>query len=505
MRIVLVAAIICGMAVPASVAQTVNVKPETSAVPKPEALPSTDASGPATGTTGQPNKAKTEGENPSPRETGKAPAGSAADSQHDKSEKAAPPQYYGHFDTNVLAGGTTNALVLPFARSLIRSGPAATFRFINEGIKGCDKAIDSTRIAYTKSNPADAGETLVGIELPSSACWYLLSVPGSLKVTAEIGAAEPGKLTTLFDETVHVSGLWLPLLITLLIVALTYPGCAAIYYFMRQRNNKADLTFLQSLDPVQITANPYGRGSLGKLQIFLFTLIVFGLLIFYLLRSGVIASMSTDVMLLLGISAAGAVGGKIAYRANRRVSFENWAWLIRNGWLPDKDKRDIAPQAHWRDLFLDGNTDEFDPYAFQMAVFSLVVAIALVKSTLAGLGTFKIPAELLELLGISQAVYIGGAAIDKTGFPELDKKLDEIRQHEKDFANAKTPDEQAAILKLISEGRAQAARMFSEIYTNQLPHGLPDAVKQEASRPVISAAAAPPAVAAQSGAPRNQG
>jgi hypothetical protein len=140
----------------------------------------------------------------------------------------------------------------------------------------------------------------------------------------------------LFGGEAYITVFWQPLLVTLLVLGSIYPGCAAVYCYMRTRNYKRDKarlsdaetselepppTFLTSLDPVRITADPWGRASLGKPQIFLFSLIVFGILLFNLLRRDILAATSTDVLALLGISAA---GGKIAYAKNRRLSFENF-------------------------------------------------------------------------------------------------------------------------------------------------------------------------------------
>lgn len=123
-------------------------------------------------------------------------------------------------------------------------------------------------------------------------------------------------------------------------------------------------SFWSSLDPVQITANPFGRASLAKLQIFAFSLLVFALMLYYLLRTGILITLSTDILMLLGISAAGATGGKLTYLAKRRLSFPNWAWLRRNNWLPSVQD-DVSPRARWAELITDYDGKEFDVYSFQ--------------------------------------------------------------------------------------------------------------------------------------------
>jgi hypothetical protein len=233
-----------------------------------------------------------------------------------------------------------------------------------------------------------------------------------------------------------------------------------------------------------------------SLIVFVFSLLVFGLLLYYQFRYGVLAGMSVDVMTLMGISAVGAVGGKVTYVYKRRLSLENWAWLRRKGWLPVG--KDVAPRARWSELFLDSDTREFDPYSFQMAVFSLVVAVALVRSGLSGLGTFKIPSELLALLGLSQAIFIGGKAADKTGYLELGTKLDEVRQHEAkylDLLHDPDPKEQAkapAELQAFHDSALQAAEMFWSVYSEQLD-SRSRATEKDKVKDMVPGALGPPA------------
>jgi hypothetical protein len=453
-------------------------------------------------------------------------------------EPPAKPRVYGHFETEMLAGGTVNVLRLPFKENLLPTlsddaariewdKPAEPFeRFCDktwlQDIKAWLQAVKekkapgsprpSARITESfRKFDADKSETLIGFNIPLPPCWFPMQQSGTLTVKSDI--VNEGNPTQryageiLFNQTVDVSVFWLPLLITLTVIGLIYPGCALMYGYMRRRNYEREKaqshepegsqieeppSWLASLDPVQLTANPWGRASLGKLQIFVFTLLVFGLLLFYLPRSSVLAAMSADVMLLMGVSAVGAAGGKIAYVANRRLSFQNFAWLIRQGWLPAlPSKRDVAPRAKWSELFLDSQTKEFDPYSFQMAIFSIIVAIALAQTSLSGLGTFKIPPELLGLLGISQAVFIAGKALDQGGYRDLDQKLEEVRRHESNVATLdkktdRKPDELEKEKDALRESRAQAAQMFIECYRNQLQDNIP-AVVEEVARGGTSA------------------
>ena len=187
-----------------------------------------------------------------------------------------------------------------------------------------------------------------------------------------------------------------------------------------------------SLNPVYLTSDSQDRASLSQFQIFGFTLIVLGVLAFIVLRTGLLSDISRDVLLLLGISAVGAAGSKVADHMKKRLSYENWSWLRNNGWLTTYEtgigKTPDSKRARWGDLL---KTDgDFDIYSFQLAVFSIVVAYALVAGGVDQLATFEIPDNLKGLLGLSNVVYIGGKAITPNSVGELDKKVADLRDAE---------------------------------------------------------------------------
>jgi hypothetical protein len=106
-----------------------------------------------------------------------------------------------------------------------------------------------------------------------------------------------------------------------------------------------------------------------------------------------------------------------------------------------------------------------------MAIFSIVVALALVRANLAELGGFKIPDELLALLGLSQVVFIGGKAVEKSAYNELDTKLNDVRAQEgklreaRAMASPNAPAAKAALTSAVIE----AAEGFTAIFAEQLP------------------------------------
>jgi hypothetical protein len=188
-------------------------------------------------------------------------------------------------------------------------------------------------------------------------------------------------------------------------------------------------------NPVYLTSNPYDKASLSQFQIFGFTLLVFGLLVFVLVRTGMLSDISTDVLLLLGISAAGAAGSKTAEIMKKRLSFENWSWLRDHGWLTVYEagigKTPNLNRARWGDLLkTDGS---LDIYKFQLAVFSILVGFRLLTTDIEKLATFTIPENLLGLLGLSNVVYIGGKAVAPNSVGQLDEKLSTLRDAEREL------------------------------------------------------------------------
>jgi hypothetical protein len=398
-------------------------------------------------------------------------------------EVVAPPA--GIFTTRMVAGGAPNGLLIDAQPGDLPRLPRGTIEW--RSCAGAGPNPSSFAVLSKAPEDGNNSKTLLTVQIPPPPCRWPPYQYAKITLTGDVTAqGRTQQAQTLFEGTLPVSVLWVPLVITLGSLGLIYPGCAMIaWYLARRRQAKAGndrrappSSFWDALDPVQITANAYGRASLAKLQIFGFSLIVFGLLLYYQLRTGVLSGLSKDVLILLGISAVGTAGGRVTYAAKRRLALENWCWLRQKEWLPPN--ADIAARAKWRELIIDTDNKEFDTYSFQMAIFSLVVAVALISSSLTGLSTFEIPGELLGLLGLSQVIYIGGKAADKSGYAELDEKISTLRIHEKNYQEAvatesATSDEKekaAATGKAKTERdafkteAAQAADMFWALYSN---------------------------------------
>ena len=189
-----------------------------------------------------------------------------------------------------------------------------------------------------------------------------------------------------------------------------------------------------------ITQGVHARASLSKLQLFFFSLVVLWVVVAALVWTRKLTGLSDDVVVLLAVGAAGTVGGKVTAMAKSRLSFENWAWLRRKGWIRESiEPENSSRRPEFGDLLRSGG--EFDVSKFQLLVFSVVIGVALIYFAAYGedvgdLSNFDIPGAYLSLIGLSQVVYVGGKAVAPATKGELGKKLNEVRSLETEFVKA---------------------------------------------------------------------
>jgi hypothetical protein len=194
------------------------------------------------------------------------------------------------------------------------------------------------------------------------------------------------------------------------------------------------VSWYRYLDPVYLTAGSDGKGSLSKLQILFFSLMVFGLLSYIIVRTGVLSDLSSSVLLLLGIAGVGSAAAKGTDEQKNRLSLENRLWLMQKGWLASPDWGAVN-EAKWRDI-VTNDGDEFDVYRYQSCIFSLAVGGALLVGGVNELASFNIPQTLLGILGLSQIVYVGGKLVTTSSIEELDAAIEAARTSEKTFSDA---------------------------------------------------------------------
>jgi len=341
------------------------------------------------------------------------PAKQAADSAGAASIPTEPTKIL-----RVLAGGAIARVEIPVVAP---ANSVYCARFLEEG--------RSPRVlAAIPGTGEKTGTTAVTLEVPELGFWYrqrefvLVSFPVESK--GQLKLDSPGVAVR---QKVWVSNGLLSFAGALAAVLLAYLVAVAVL----GRIGKS-----YSFNPVYLTSGTFDKASLSQFQIFGFTLLVLGLLVFAMLRTNVLSDISTDILLLLGISAGGAGGSKVAGIMKKRLAFDNWSWLRNQGWLTGYEAGlGQAPDPHrarWGDL-LKAEDGSLDVYSFQLVTFSLLVAYSLLTSDLEKLATFSVPPNLLALLGLSNVVYIGGKAVAPNSVGELDEKVRALRDAEKNW------------------------------------------------------------------------
>jgi hypothetical protein len=146
-----------------------------------------------------------------------------------------------------------------------------------------------------------------------------------------------------------------------------------------------------ALDPLRLAITPGGAYSLSLAQVIVWTLVaVFGLTYVWIMTEGILAP-SSQVLMLLGIGGVTAVLSGVS--------------------RPGADDSDpAAPRSPaLRDLVtMDGRANVFK---FQMLVFTLISAAIVVKELVDSCGFPALPPELVTLMGISSATYVGNKAL----------------------------------------------------------------------------------------------
>lgn len=220
--------------------------------------------------------------------------------------------------------------------------------------------------------------------------------------------------------------------------------------------------------------------SLSRVQLFVFSLIVFLTVVYYFARSGELTDLSADVLYLLGISGAGAVGGAWGDAMKNRLTWENWHWLDRqHAFLePGNDLPLRLGQ-------LVSTRGEFDLYRFQALLFTFLVAPAFVVTSFLALDSVEIPDGILAVLGLSQVTYLVGKFADTPTVSDFDKSISEIRTDlesgakltARGFADLKSQFKVAMGMKWAGETDEEESSVFpSDLITSEEEAAIKDAL-----------------------------
>lgn len=358
------------------------------------------------------------------------------------------------FSTRILPGGATTPLVIDQAfhsqaRPLI-CGAVIPYKKVPS-----PQELETFRVTGGKDNKT----TQVLIAMPPVASEHYFWEEHVRIVVAGFTPlkTDPGqwRLGFAIDERKRTSDFMSAMVTSVIFALALYVGTALAW----ARSHKGNVGF-RIFDPVVLTAGTTGRASLSKLQVFFFSFIMAGLVLYFYLRTGALPALSQDILLLLGISAGGTLGAKVAAVGRRRLSTDNWSWLKRQQWF----KTSELPVPQWRQLL--ESDGEFDPYKFQMGAFSLIVGLSLVTMGLTDFATFEIPEGLLGILGLSQVVYVAGKIV-RPSIKELNDSLIELRRLEDDFVQkvranwGETPPTPPAV-KDLSDAKTKEPTAYDE-------------------------------------------
>ena len=225
---------------------------------------------------------------------------------------------------------------------------------------------------------------------------------------------------------------------------------------------------VQAWNPIRITAGSDNRGSLSAFQVFFFTILVFAMLAYVLLRTGVLSDLSTTILQLLGIAGVGAAAAKGAESSKTTLDPANQAWLINRGWFDKPSIRAAADPSFYDLISSDGS---FDVYRFQSLIFTGAVGLALFVGGVFQLASFTVPQNILGILGLSQVVYIAGKLVTSNSATQLNAVITDLRNADTAYREAahSTSDTQEARDKVARAKAAfldkagGAARLFTDV------------------------------------------
>lgn len=310
-----------------------------------------------------------------------------------------------------------------------------------------------------------------------------------IKIQLKQGSSD-AELMVFVRKNIYLGNGWTALIAALLLVGFAYTiiALAVFTYHNPDEQKKRNLLgiikdFLgdndkfRYLNPLVITSGTFGKASLSRLQLLGFTIIIIGLLVYILILTGNLSDLSNDVLVLLGFSASGTIGTGAVQSINKRLSFENWAWVRNQHWLivgeqgcSEHPKPKPEEHARWKDLILDDN-GTLNVYKFQLALASLLVAVFLIRSGGTNLVGFKMPQGFPELLGISNLFYILGKAFEPPSFTELNTTLNGLRDLDKQLhieqkENPTLHLEDLTSYKLYIEKAQLAAAMLMALFSD---------------------------------------
>lgn len=211
----------------------------------------------------------------------------------------------------------------------------------------------------------------------------------------------------------------------------------------------------RALDPVFISQDALGSGSMSRLQILAFTLTVGGVALYVFLRSGALSEMSAGVLQLLGVTAAGSTLAQLA-SATPGLTPRSRQILFGTGSL-----RLGEDLPGWRDVVTANG--EVDVTRVQALVFSGLAIVSLVVNGAANLAEFALPQSVVALLGLSQGIYVFGKLVPSETMRQLEQQLKLVREAAGNLRATATADRSAAEAAF-AQAKAAAAATADDLF-----------------------------------------
>lgn len=226
--------------------------------------------------------------------------------------------------------------------------------------------------------------------------------------------------------------------------------------FRNQRFAEKLWKSLEAANPIFISQDSLGYGSLARFQILIFTTSVGMVLLYIFIHSGIISGISNEVLLLLGVT---VVGGTLARATGDwlGISATSRQWLLGTEVLkPRTDKPRLS------DLF--ETQGEIDVAKVQALLFTSLIAVGILASGVAGLNSFDLPEQIVWLSFVSQGTYVAGKLFPADSRKKVEEDLQALRSAAKEYV-VKPGDIQAQ--KQFEMARETARRTLEQTYVNR--------------------------------------
>ena len=277
--------------------------------------------------------------------------------------------------------------------------------FIDGTVLGSQLSSDGKTLTVTASIP-DITDDETGVN--HAFLWYLVPV-SEVRILAFSDPLDPSKFTEA-RTSVGITSAPLGMLLSILVLA------AAFFALWKVKTDRAKFPGAQEVNPfLALISTPNGFASLSQFQMLLWTFVVGASAVYVMTLSGNLIEITSGTLVLLGISGASTVAAKVQSNAQ-----DTAAQATGTPVTPPPEAN--HPRPRWSDLIVNlvQSPDkaewrsEIDVTRVQMLFFTVITAGFVIISVVASYVIPTIPDGFQILMGISNALYVGGKLTQKT-------------------------------------------------------------------------------------------